>query len=498
MDKMKYITTPLYYVNGEPHIGHAYTTVAADMLARYCRLKGEDVFFLTGSDEHGQKVAEAAGENSMVPEEYTDRMVVKFKKLWEKLNISNDAFIRTTDSQHKKTVQELLCRLKEKGDIEKRSYTGWYCVPDERFWAEKDLEEEKKCPDCGRALERLQEENYFFLMSGYQQRLIDHIEKNPDYIGPDMRRNEVLGFLKNNRLDDLCISRPKSRLSWGVPVPFDDDYVTYVWFDALINYYSATKYLAPAGRKWWPAFCHLIGKDILTTHTVYWSAMLLACGLELPEKIFAHGWWTVEGEKMSKSLGNVVNPLDTIEKWGVDSFRYFIMRQVAFGFDGNFSEGQFKSRYETELANELGNLLSRVIAMIEKYRPSYSTAAPDGFDEAAEDIIEKMDKYYSNMQFSRVIEKIWEMVRKSNVYIEKNRPWELFKKDKKRLDEVLSNLYDSLCFVSDVLCPVMPQTSEKMKGQLGYENKASGGFMFRLNGEFADVKKGESLFPKKK
>ncbi|HSB51402.1 MAG TPA: class I tRNA ligase family protein, partial [Dissulfurispiraceae bacterium] len=303
-----YVTTPIYYVNDSPHIGHAYTTVAADILARFNRLMARQVFFLTGTDEHGQKVEKAALERGKDPQGHADSMVENFRSLWVKLNVSHDAFIRTTDMGHVKIVQELMQTLWQRGEIEKRAYAGWYCIPDERFWTEKELIE-GNCPDCGRPVEQIEEENYFFLMSKYQERLIAAIEENPDYILPETRRNEVLGFLKNNRLGDLCISRPRKRLSWGIPLPFNEDFVTYVWFDALVNYYSATRYLAPPLREgaaegegpgWWPASHHLVGKDILTTHAVYWSTMLMALGLALPENIFAHGWWTVEGKKMSK------------------------------------------------------------------------------------------------------------------------------------------------------------------------------------------------------
>ncbi|HLA50703.1 MAG TPA: class I tRNA ligase family protein, partial [Thermodesulfobacteriota bacterium] len=314
-----YITTPIYYVNDVPHIGHAYTTVAADCLARYKRLKGYDVFFLTGADEHGQKVEKAARDRGKTPQEHADLMVENFKNLWKALNISDHAFIRTTDDEHKKVVRETLQRLWNEGKIEKRSYSGMYCTPCERFWTDKDVVN-GNCPDCRRSVEHIEEENYFFLMSKYQTRLIEHIEKNPGFILPESRKNEALGFLKNRTLGDLCISRPKVRLAWGILLPFDENYTTYVWFDALLNYYSATKYLAPPGTGWWPADHHLIGKDILTTHAVYWSTMLMALGMELPKNIFAHGWWTVEGRKMSKSLGNVVDPHEMIEKYGVDQF----------------------------------------------------------------------------------------------------------------------------------------------------------------------------------
>jgi len=317
-------------------------------------------------------------------------MVENYKNLWEKLDIRYDAFIRTTDEGHKKVVQSVLQELYNTGEIEKRLYAGWYCVPDERFWTEKEVVE-GNCPDCKRPVEQITEENYFFLMSKYQERLIRYIEENPYYILPETRRNEVLGFLKNNPLGDLCISRPRQRLSWGVPLPFDDNFVTYVWFDALTNYYSAVKYLAPSSKffksdDWWPAEHHLIGKDILTTHAVYWSAMLMALGMPLPKNIFAHGWWTIEGRKMSKSLGNVVDPYMIAGQFGADAFRYFLFREVTFGLDGDFSEQALTQRFNTDLANNLGNLVSRALTMIEKYR---NGVVPEPSDAKDRDGLEK-------------------------------------------------------------------------------------------------------------
>ncbi len=514
-----YVTTPIYYVNDIPHIGHAYTTVAADILARCRRLHGDEVFFLTGTDEHGQKVEKAAAERGKTPKEHADVMVQNFRQLWKKLNIANDAFIRTTDEQHVKTVQGLMQRLYDQGEIEKRGYSGWYCVPDERFWTEKDIIE-GKCPECGRPVEQIHEENYFFLMSKYQERLMRYIEDNAGYILPETRRNEVLGFLRNNKLGDLCISRPKQRLSWGIPLPFDENFVTYVWFDALVNYFSATRYLAPgaAGAKfgdfWWPASHHLVGKDILTTHAVYWSTILMALGLPLPENIFAHGWWTIDGKKMSKSLGNVVDPNELVDKYGVDAFRYFLFREVPFGLDGDFSEDALIRRTNTDLANDLGNLLSRFLTMAEKYFKGAITVTATVSNETNDFERTCIEKYktvhhqghWSHLQFSVILENIWGIISEANNYIARKEPWKLAGSGPEELKEVMSGLWKALRLTAVSLYPFMPETAEKIWKQLGMkalvdEVKQSGRTPADLT--FAGmpryeikVSKGEQLFPR--
>jgi methionyl-tRNA synthetase len=512
-----YITTPIYYVNDVPHIGHAYTTIAADVLARYHRLRGDDVFFLTGTDEHGQKVEKAAQGRGLTPKAHADSMTVNFQTLWKKLDITNDAFIRTTDKEHAAVVQELLQKLFDQGELEQRTYEGWYCTPDERFWTEKEIVE-GKCPDCGRPVERISESNYFFLMSKYQERLIAHIEQNPNYIRPDSRRNEVLGFLKSQTLGDLCISRPKARLAWGIELPFDNNFVTYVWFDALVNYFSATRYLSPPAKGstepvarekyWWPADYHLVGKDILTTHSVYWSTMLMGLGLALPGNIFAHGWWTQDGKKMSKSLGNVIDPHEVVDAYGADAFRYFVLREVPFGLDGDFSKETFVTRFNTELANDLGNLLSRVQTMIGKYFegkiPTAGVEQPLDRElrETAVPILSRIDEKLSTLAFTKYLYEVWSLVTRANRYVEENAPWTLAKNnDMARLGTVLYNLSESLRLIGLYLYPVMPTTSQKIWNALGMEKQIAS---CRLNEEQqwgkltpgTAIQAGAQLFPR--
>ena len=458
MNNSFYISTPIYYVNDKPHIGHAYTTILADVIARFYRQLNYDTFFLTGLDEHGQKVQEAASNRKVEPQDHCNEMAPRFTELWEKLHISNDDFIRTTEERHKKVVQEFLQLVFDKGDIYKDEYTGLYSVSEERFITEKEAES-----GIFRDIKELKEINYFFKMSNFQTQLIEHIENNNNFIQPAHRKNEILGFLKQP-LSDLCISRPKSRLNWGIELPFDDEYVTYVWFDALINYLTATGYGKDdlSYNKWWPADCHLIGKDILTTHAVYWPTMLLSAGIPLPKTIFAHGWWLSDSSKMSKSVGNVVNPLDLIEEYGVDPVRYYLMREMVLGQDANFTMESFIKRYNSDLANDYGNLLNRISTLIKK---NYDGLIPDKGEQtsseeeiikSAEALLNGMSNKIKEMKINDSIEDIMKFVRSINKYMEEQKPWKLVKEDKVGAGTVLYTAGESMRVATILLSPVMP------------------------------------------
>ena len=458
MNNSFYISTPIYYVNDKPHIGHAYTTILADVIARFYRQLNYDTFFLTGLDEHGQKVQEAASNRKVEPQDHCNEMAPRFIELWEKLHISNDDFIRTTEERHKKVVQEFLQLVFDKGDIYKDEYTGLYSVSEERFITEKEAES-----GIFRDIKELKEINYFFKMSNFQTQLIEHIENNNNFIQPAHRKNEILGFLKQP-LSDLCISRPKSRLNWGIELPFDDEYVTYVWFDALINYLTATGYGEDdlSYNKWWPADCHLIGKDILTTHAVYWPTMLLSAGIPLPKTIFAHGWWLSDSSKMSKSVGNVVNPLDLIEEYGVDPVRYYLMREMVLGQDANFTMESFIKRYNSDLANDYGNLLNRISTLIKK---NYDGLIPDKGEQtsseeeiikSAEALLNGMSNKIKEMKINDSIEDIMKFVSSINKYMEEQKPWKLIKEDRVGAGTVLYTAGESMRVATILLSPVMP------------------------------------------
>ena len=500
-----FITTPIYYVNDEPHIGHAYTTILADVLARYHRLFGDDVYFLTGTDEHGQKLQEAARKENRSPKEFCDQMVMRFKKVWQSLSIGNDDFIRTTEDRHVRVVAKILQEIYDRGEIYAADYEGWYCVFEERFWTEKDLIE-GTCPDCRRPVNKITEKNYFFRMSKYQDWLISYIREHPDFIQPDIRRNEVLGFLRQP-LGDLCISRPKSRLSWGIELPFDKDYICYVWFDALINYISAIGYLSDSKKfdKWWPAI-HLIGKDILTTHAVYWPCMLKAIGIEQPRTIFAHGWWLAGETKMSKSLGNVVKPLQLADKYGVDPFRYFLVREMTLGQDASYGEDSFIARYNSDLANDLGNLLSRVTKMVESYsagiipKPGAVMGSDHELEDKAKGLLEAFRERIDSFKLNLATEDILDLVRATNRYLEINRPWDLGKNgDRDRLNSVLYNSAESLRLVAALLSPIMPERCQNIRKQIGVDgDKSSYELKWGIIKPGTKIGRGDSLFPRLK
>jgi len=457
-----YLTTPIYYVNDKPHIGHAYTTILADVLTRFHRKTGEDVFFLTGLDEHGQKVQQAAENRGVDPIDHCDEMAPRFLELWKKLHIQNDDFIRTTEKRHVAVVQKILQDVFDSGDIYEDEYEGLYSISEERFITEKEAES-----GDFRDIKKIKEKNYFFKMSQYQQPLIDHINKNPKFIQPEHRKNEVLGFLKKP-LGDLCISRPKSRLNWGIELPFDSNYVTYVWFDALINYITAVGYNVDEDsfNKYWPANYHLIGKDILTTHSVYWPTMLMSAKLPLPLGIFAHGWWLSGESKMSKSLGNVVDPLGLIEEYGVDPVRYYLMREMVLGQDASFTMESFIKRYNSDLANDFGNLLSRVSNLLKKFFdgkiPMDEDDSPEGMiiKENGIKVVSDVWNHIESMQVNEAIETTLQYIRSVNKYMETMAPWKLAKSDNDAAGKVLFTAAEALRISAVLLAPVMPNRTQ--------------------------------------
>jgi len=468
-----YVTTPIYYVNDVPHIGHAYTTIAADVLARYKRLCGLKTFFLTGTDEHGQKIEKAARELGITPKELADGVVGRFKDLWRILEISNDDFIRTTEPRHERAVLELFNRIWKKGDIYLGEYEDWYCVPCESFWTEKELGEGRRCPECGRQVERLREKSYFFRLSRYQEPLLRLLEENPNFVKPQSRYNEVLSFVKGG-LKDLSISRMTSR--WGIPLPNDPDCVLYVWFDALVNYLSGIGFPEEGYERIWPADCHLIGKDILRFHAIYWPAFLMSAGLPVPRMVFAHGWWTVEGQKMSKSLGNVVDPYEMAERYGVDQFRYFLMREVPFGLDGDFSQRAIVNRINSELANDFGNLVSRTLTMVRRYLGGRIPSPSDGqLRQKALHTLEEYRKLMDDLSFQRALLAVWELIGSVNKYIDSTAPWSLYKEKRiPELKEALYNCLECLRFVALMVYPFMPRSAQRLWEMLGFRNGIEG------------------------
>ncbi len=495
MAKKIYITTPLYYVNASPHIGHSYTNVAADCLARYYRQKGEDVFFLTGSDEHGQKIAQAADAAGKEPQAFVDGVVEHFESLWKLLNISHDDFIRTTQQRHVDVVQAALTRLKDEGKLTREAYNGWYCTPDETFWTPEELAKKTEdienpvCPDCQRPLEAVQEEGWYLHLRESQEWLVNFLKKNPQWVRPESRYNEIFSLLKDDLPKYLCITRPKARVKWGIPVPFDPEYVTYVWFDALLNYLTATGYLVDQQlfEERWPAKMQIIGKDILRHHALYWPIMLHALGIpddQMPECIFAHGWWKIGEQKMSKSLGNIVDPnvIVTVflkeQPFAADVYRYFLMREVNFGQDGNFSEEGIETRFASDLANDLGNLVNRTLSMIDKYCdskiPAVSEAtltdADKALQQSATSVAGQLDVLMPRLEFSKALEAIMDVVSQANRYIEEQMPWKLSKAgETERLHCVLRSLAETLRTTAILLTPFMPSVTQEIWRQLGFE-----------------------------
>lgn len=504
----RFLTTPIYYASGEPHIGHAYTTILTDVLARFHRQDGKEVLFLTGTDEHGQKIQDEAEKRGVEPIELCDLMAERFEQAWQRLDISHDRFIRTTEEEHKAVVTAFLQRLWDRDQIYEGTYSGWYCVSDERYWTEKDIGEDRRCQVCGREVTYVEEKNYFFKMGEWQDALIEQIERNPEWIVPEVRKNEILGFLRQP-LGDLSISRPKSRLSWGIDLPFDTDHVAYVWVDALINYLTASGAIDPfraadeqgfddVDGSWWPADMHLVGKDILTTHSVYWPTLLMGVGLPVPRQILAHGWWVVGETKMSKSLGNVIDPLALRETFGTDAVRWYLMREMPTGGDASYTPERFLTRYD-ELSNVLGNLASRATSMIAKYRSAVVPGAgasglDDAIDRALADARESIERLKVHDAFAAAMD----LARAANVYVEERQPWSQAKDPDAAadLDETLATLARVLVVLCALFQPVAPGTMAELADRLGLDRVPTLGEAVGTTMEGREVRTGDPLFPR--